>query len=154
MKKLKWLALVLHCYQRGWGFECWQAWIFSGFLFTTAKVASITAMILFCLILHHTVPIHNFHIHLIEKTLSIERYKPWTVAPNKFMSRIFFSTANLKFFPEKYNYRSFSRRCIPKKFKWFPVFLAVSSQLHLCRAHQRSLRLKSLATSLTHTWKS
>ena len=122
--------------------------------FNTAKVVSITAMIFFCLIPHQTVPIYNFHIHLIEKTLSIERYKPWTVAPNKFMSRIFFSTANLKFFPEKYNYRSFSRRCIPKKFKWFPVFLAVSSQLHLCRAHQRSLRLKSRATSLTHTWKS
>ena len=37
---------------------------------------------------------------------------------------------------------------IPKKVKRFPVFLAISSQLHLCRAHQRSLHLKSEAISL------
>ena len=124
--------------------------------FNTAKVVSITAMILFCLILHHTVPIYNFHIHLIEKTLSIERYKPWTVAPNKFMSIIFFSTANLKFFPEKYSYRSFSRRCIPKKVQMVSSFLGgklttspvlgtseittVKEPSHIANAHLKIIR--------------
>ena len=41
-----------------------QAWIFSGFLFETLKVASITAMIFFHIILHPAVLIYDFHIFL------------------------------------------------------------------------------------------
>ena len=59
------------------------------------------------------------------------------------------SIANLKCFPEKFYYQSFLRWCIPKEYKQFPVFLAISSQLHLCRAHQRSLRQCSYITN-TH----
>ena len=41
-----------------------QAWIFSGFLFPTTKVASITAMIFFHIILHPAVLIYDFHIFI------------------------------------------------------------------------------------------
>ena len=42
-----------------------QAWIFSGFLSTTAKVVSKTAMISFhIIILHHAVLIYDFHIFI------------------------------------------------------------------------------------------
>ena len=41
-----------------------QAWSFSGFLFTTATVASITAMIFFHIILHPAVLVYDFHIFI------------------------------------------------------------------------------------------
>ena len=41
-----------------------QARIFSGFLFATAKVASITAMIFFHIVLHPAVLIYDFHIFM------------------------------------------------------------------------------------------
>ena len=40
---------------------------FSGFLFATAKVASITTMIYFHITLHPTVHIHDFHIFIISQ---------------------------------------------------------------------------------------
>ena len=41
-----------------------RAWIFPGFLFATAKVASITVLIFFHIILHPTVLIYDFHIFI------------------------------------------------------------------------------------------
>ena len=41
---------------------------FSGFLFATAKVASITAMIIFHLILHPAVHIYDFHAFIAKGT--------------------------------------------------------------------------------------
>ena len=41
-----------------------QAWSFSGFLFATATVASITAMIFFHIILHPAVLVYDFHIFI------------------------------------------------------------------------------------------
>lgn len=41
------------------------------------------------------------------------------------------------------HYWNFSRWCIPKKVKKFPVFLVVSSHLNLCKVHQRSLQLNN-----------
>ena len=60
------------------------------------------------------------------------------------------SFTNLKFFPEKFNYQSFLQWCIPKKYKQFPVFLGISSQLHLCREHQRSLQYSYRYITNTH----
>ena len=52
-------------YRRGQGFEsCTSLNFFSGFLFATAKVASITAMIYFHVILHPAFHIYDFHIFI------------------------------------------------------------------------------------------
>ena len=42
----------------------------SGFLFATSKVAYITAMIIFRIILHSAVHINDFHIFIISSTYS------------------------------------------------------------------------------------
>ena len=50
------LVRALHQYRRGQGFEsCTSLNFFQAFLFATAKVASITAMIFFHIILHPAV---------------------------------------------------------------------------------------------------
>ena len=46
-------------------------------------------------------------------------------------------------FQKSLHYRNFSRWCIPKKVKKFPVSLVVRSHLNLCKAHQRSLQLNN-----------
>ena len=52
-------------YLRGQGFEFRTSLnFFSGFLFATAKVAYVTAMIILHLILHHTVHTYDFHIFI------------------------------------------------------------------------------------------
>ena len=47
------------------------AWIFSAFLFATAKVASITAMIFFRIILHHAILIYDFHIFITTGVITV-----------------------------------------------------------------------------------
>ena len=72
------IGRVLHRYRRGQGFKsCTSLNLFSGFPFATAKVASITAMIYFHLILHPTVYIYDFHIFLTSRILSF--IKPETI---------------------------------------------------------------------------
>ena len=57
------IGKALHQYRRGQGFESRTSLnFFSGFLFATAKVAYITAMIILHLILHSAVHIYDFHI--------------------------------------------------------------------------------------------
>ena len=50
-----------------------QAWIFSGFLFATSKVASITAMIFFPSILHTAVLIYDFHIFITQSPCMFDK---------------------------------------------------------------------------------
>ena len=59
------IGRALHRYRRGQGFESRTSLnFFSGFRFATAKVASITAMIYFHIILHPAVHIYNYHIFI------------------------------------------------------------------------------------------
>ena len=51
-----------------------QAWIFSGFLFATAKVASIATMIFFHIILHPAVVIYDFIYIFITSSLSFHGF--------------------------------------------------------------------------------
>ena len=50
----------------------------SGFLFTTAKVASITAMIFFHIILHPAVLIYDFHIFITSRQSLSTTVPFWT----------------------------------------------------------------------------
>ena len=60
---------AVHPYRRGQGFESRTSLnFFSGFLFASAKVAYITAMIIVHLILHSAVHIYDFHIFKTLKT--------------------------------------------------------------------------------------
>ena len=52
-----------------------QDWIFSGFLFATAKAAYITTMIILHLILHSAVYIYDFHIFITLLHVCQERIK-------------------------------------------------------------------------------
>ena len=58
--------------------EVWSFNFFflSAFLFATAKVAYITAMIILHLILHSAVHIYDFHIFIISSSSSFYRYEP------------------------------------------------------------------------------
>ena len=83
-------------------------------------------------------------IHLIEKTLSLEKCKPWTMGAN--------SIENLKFFSKIFTFTKLFATMHSKKRK--TVSSIYGSQLHQCWTHKRFLQLKSVAISLTHTWKS
>ena len=56
--------LVTGWYRRGQGFEFCTSVFFSGFLFATAKIASITGMIFFHIILHPAVLINDFDVFI------------------------------------------------------------------------------------------
>ena len=64
----------LHRYRRGRGFESRTSLHFSGFLFATAKVAYITAMIVLHLILPSAVYIYDFHI-FITSSKNVAKWK-------------------------------------------------------------------------------
>ena len=49
-----------------------QALIFLGFLFLTAQVASIAAMIIFPLILHPAVHVYDYHIFITSHSLIVD----------------------------------------------------------------------------------
>ena len=60
------IGRTLYQHRRGQGYKSTvQACIFSGFPLATAKIASITAMIFFHLILHPAVPVHDYHFNYI-----------------------------------------------------------------------------------------
>ena len=71
---------------------------------------------------------------------------------------LYYSIANLTFFSEKVTFISklfATMDSVSKKSQTGPAGQATSSQLYLCRAHQRSLQLKSVAAILlTNTSKS
>ena len=69
------LVRALHRYLRRQGFESRTNLIFffSVFLFATAKVASITAMIFFHMILHPAVLIYDFHLFMTSVLKALHR---------------------------------------------------------------------------------
>ena len=82
-------------------------------------------------------------IHLIEKTLPLEKYKPWTMGPNGFMGTTLLAFANLKFFSEMFTFTKLFAMLHFKKRK--TVSSIYGSQLHQCWTHKRFLQLKSEA---------
>ena len=68
------LVTALHRYLRRQGFESRTNLIFfSGFLFATAKVASMTAMIFFHMILQPAVLIYDFHLFMTSVLKALHR---------------------------------------------------------------------------------
>ena len=73
------------------------------------------------------------------------------MGPDSFMNRTLIALQIQSSFQKCLPFLSFSRQCILTKVKRFPVFLAITSQHHLCRAHQRSLHAVKERSHITNT---
>ena len=101
---------------------------FSGFLFATAKIAYITAMIFIRVILHSPVHIHDFHIFITLKNTTLRKLHKGTKALRPMGSNAFLPTC---------------RNDMPVFHRYYLLPLVALKIQNLSRPNKRNLKNRS-----------